>query len=85
MADARATVQSWTADHLTYSPDPPNHFGMVVFAEGGRLMMDFTDVGKGEIEVGKPLRMMFRIKDYDDRRGFRRYFWKAAPLSSPHD
>jgi len=85
MADARATVQSWTADHLTYSPDPPNHFGMVVFAEGGRLMMDFTDVGKGEVDVGTPLRLMFRIKDYDDRRGFRRYFWKAAPLSPAND
>jgi hypothetical protein len=26
-----------------------------------------------------PVRMEFRIKDYDDRRGFTRYFWKATP------
>jgi uncharacterized OB-fold protein len=47
--------------------------------EGGRLMADITDVAKGEIDVGMPVRMMFRVKDYDERRGFRRYFWKAAP------
>jgi hypothetical protein len=23
--------------------------------------------------------MMFRIKDFDQDRGYRRYFWKAAP------
>jgi hypothetical protein len=23
--------------------------------------------------------MVFRIKDFDEKRGFRRYFWKAAP------
>jgi hypothetical protein len=26
------------------------------------------------------MRMVFRIKDFDERRGFRRYFWKAAPV-----
>jgi hypothetical protein len=25
------------------------------------------------------VKMMFRVKDYDERRGFRRYFWKAVP------
>ena len=25
------------------------------------------------------MRMVFRVKDYDTRRGFRRYFWKATP------
>jgi hypothetical protein len=28
------------------------------------------------------MRMMFRIKDIDVQRGFRRYFWKAAPAGS---
>lgn len=82
LADAVARIQSWTADNLTYSPDPPQHFGMVVFEEGGRLMADITDVAAGEIEVGMPVRMMFRVKDYDRRRGFRRYFWKAVPMQS---
>ena len=42
-------------------------------------MMEFTDFAVGEVQVGTPLRMEFRIKDEDSKRGFRRYFWKAAP------
>jgi 3-hydroxy-3-methylglutaryl CoA synthase len=80
LSDVKARVQSWTADNLTYSPDPPHHFGMIVFDDGGRLMMDFTDVEQGAVDVDMTVRMMFRIKDYDEKRGFRRYFWKAAPL-----
>lgn len=78
-ADEPCTVQSWTADGLTYSPDPPTHFGMVTFQAGGRLMADLTDVDKGGVEVGMPLRMVFRVKVEDERRGFKKYFWKAAP------
>lgn len=78
-ADIPATVQSWTADNLTYAVEPPQHFGMVVFKEGGRLMSDITDVDVGGVEVGMSMRMMFRIKEFDDQRGFTRYFWKAAP------
>jgi hypothetical protein len=28
------------------------------------------------------MRMMFRVKDIDTQRGFRRYFWKAAPAAA---
>ena len=52
---------------------------MVDFEEGGRLLMDFTDIGPDGIEVGSPMRMVFRVKDHDAARGFARYFWKAAP------
>ncbi len=79
MAEMPATVQSWTADKLTYSPDPPTHFGMIVFAEGGRLMADMTDVDEGGVAVGMPVRMVFRVKARDADRGFTAYFWKAAP------
>jgi uncharacterized OB-fold protein len=72
-------VLSYTADSLTYSPDPPTYFGMVQFDGGGRMLMDFTDVDPEAVEVGLPVRMMFRIKDADANRGFVRYFWKAAP------
>jgi 3-hydroxy-3-methylglutaryl CoA synthase len=78
-ADTSAKVQSYTADRLTYSPDPPHYYGMVVFDEGGRTMMDFTDCDGASVDVAAPMRMMFRIKDYDPARGFTRYFWKAAP------
>jgi uncharacterized OB-fold protein len=72
-------IMSFTADNLTYCPEPPAHYGMVQFAEGGRMMVDFTEVDAGEVEVGMPMRMVFRIKEVDPARGFTKYFWKAAP------
>ena len=77
-ADVAASVMSYTADSLTYTPNPPHYYGMVRFEGGGRMMADFTDVGD-KVEVGTPMRMMFRIKETDPARGFVRYFWKAAP------
>ncbi len=79
-ADIPAKIMSWTADNLTYSPDPPAHYGMVVFEEGGRMMADFTDVDVGGVDVGMEMRMVFRVKEYDPVRGFTKYFWKAAPV-----
>ncbi len=79
-ADSTAKVMSYTADVLTYSPDPPAYYGMIQFDEGGRLLADFTDVDAGGVDVGTPMRMTFRIKDVDSARGFVRYFWKATPI-----
>jgi 3-hydroxy-3-methylglutaryl CoA synthase len=81
-AEKRARINSYTADRLTYSPDPPACYGMIQFDDGGRWMMDFTDIDADELAVGQPMRMMFRIKDIDSQRGFRRYFWKAAPATA---
>ncbi len=78
-AERGGKVMSYTADALTYSPDPPTYFGMVQFDGGGRMLMDFSEVDAGKIEVGLPVRMVFRIKDSDTMRGFVRYFWKAIP------
>ncbi len=81
-SSARAKLNSFTADRLTYSPDPPAYYGMVQFDEGGRVMIDFTDVDPVRgLEVGMPMHMVFRVKDYDTKRGFRRYYWKAAPVT----
>jgi uncharacterized OB-fold protein len=41
--------------------------------------MDITDVEPGDVDSGTPVRMVFRVKEWDDRRGFTRYFWKAQP------
>ena len=80
-SDMRATMRSHTADRLTYSVAPPAYYGMVQFEEGGRAMIDFTDVDpEAGLDIGQPMRMVFRVKDYDTRRGFRRYFWKATPV-----
>lgn len=81
-ADAAGRINSYTADRLTYSPSPPACYGMIQFEAGGRMMLDFTDVDAEALEVGQPMRMMFRIKDYDPQRGFTRYFWKAAPANT---
>ncbi|MEQ8322527.1 MAG: 3-oxoacyl-[acyl-carrier-protein] synthase III C-terminal domain-containing protein [Rhodospirillales bacterium] len=74
-----AKIMTWSADHLTYCPDPPLHYGMIQFDGGGRFLANFTDADVGKVGVGQDVRMMFRIKDFDNNRGFRRYFWKAAP------
>ncbi|CAO3424580.1 3-oxoacyl-[acyl-carrier-protein] synthase III C-terminal domain-containing protein [Azospirillum doebereinerae] len=80
LADDPARVVTWTADHLTYCPSPPAHYGLIQFEGGGRLLAAYADVDPGDLSVGAKLRMVFRVKDYDPRRNFRRYFWKAAPL-----
>jgi uncharacterized OB-fold protein len=78
-AERRARVLSWSADFLSFSMSPPNHYGMIDFEGGGRIYMDITDVAPGEVDTGLPVRMTFRLKEIDERRGFRRYFWKATP------
>lgn len=80
LADARAKVMSHTTDFLAYTPHPPFQFGHVDFDDGARVLMEFTDADNGELAVGLPLRMVYRVKDFDRQRGFRRYFWKATPV-----
>ncbi len=82
LAERGAKVLSWSAEYLSYHPSPPNHYGQVDFDGGGRILMEFTDITKGEIDVGTPMEMVFRIKDKDEKRGFTRYFWKATPVRS---
>ncbi|MGK2739742.1 hydroxymethylglutaryl-CoA synthase family protein [Tepidicaulis sp. LMO-SS28] len=81
-AERKARILSWSADYLTFSMAPPNHYGMMDFEGGGRIYMDITDVAPGEVESGMEMRMVFRIKDVDEKRGFKRYFWKAVPVRS---
>ena len=81
-ADKTGRINSYTADRLTYSPDPPACYGMIQFEEGGRWLMDFTDLDPDALAVGQKMRMTFRIKEIDAQRGFRRYFWKAAPIGA---
>lgn len=80
LAERRGKVLSWSAEYLSWHPSPPHHYGQIDFDEGGRLLMDFTDLDVGEVETGQPMEMVFRIKDIDELRGFRRYFWKATPV-----
>lgn len=77
-AHRRGHVKSYTEDWLGYSPGPPLTYGNVAFEGGGNVYMEFTDLEPGEVEVGAPLHMVFRIKDFDRLRQFRRYFWKPT-------
>lgn len=78
LADSRGRVKSFTEDWQAYAARPPYVYGNVEFAEGGNLLMEFTDVEPGELAVGDAVRFVFRIKDEDRARQFRRYFWKAT-------
>ncbi len=83
LADDLATIVSFTADRLNFTPDPPFYFGLAQFDNGARVMMEFVDVGPDGLKVGDRVRMRLRIKSLERKRGFRTYFWKAAPLVRP--
>jgi len=80
LAERRATVLSWSAESLSFYMSPPHHYGQLDFEGGGRILMEFTDVAKGDVGAGTRMEMVFRIKDTDTLRGFKRYFWKATPV-----
>ena len=79
MAGLSGTVKSYTEDWQAYTPSPPLIYGNVTFPGGANVMMEFTDVEATELRVGQSVRMAFRVKDFDERRNFRRYFWKPVP------
>lgn len=78
LADLGGTVATATADRLAFSRSPPNCYGLVDIPGGARLMMDFTDPDAARLAPGDAVRFVFRIKDMDERTGYRRYFWKAV-------
>jgi len=78
-ADKKGKIFSFTEDHLAFSMNPPAIYGIIEFEGGGRYWFDITDCEAGELKVGMPVRMVFRRKDFDERRGIYNYFWKVAP------
>ena len=80
LAERRGEVLSWSAEYLSFNMSPPHHYGQIDFEGGGRILMEFTDVSRGDVESGTAMEMVFRIKDVDELRGFNRYFWKATPV-----
>jgi 3-hydroxy-3-methylglutaryl CoA synthase len=79
LADRKGRVLSWSEESLSFHRAPPHQYGQVDFDGGGRILMEFTDVAPGDITSDTEVEMVFRIKDIDEVRGFRRYFWKATP------
>ncbi|MEA3132325.1 MAG: hypothetical protein QOG17_171 [Gammaproteobacteria bacterium] len=82
LADQPARVFTYTADWLSYYPSPPMYVGFVDFDIGARVLMEIVDVGETGLQVGSPLKMVYRVKDVDKARGYPRYFWKATPLTA---
>lgn len=81
LVDEPARVFTFTADWLSYHAAPPLYVGFVQFANGARVLMEIVDVGPNGLESGLPLKMVYRIKDHDKLRDYKRYFWKATPVT----
>ncbi|TLY64706.1 MAG: hypothetical protein E6K52_01070 [Gammaproteobacteria bacterium] len=80
LADVLGRVKSFTEDWQAFSPRPPSIYGNVEFEPGGNLLMELTDLDAGEVAVGMPVNFVFRVKDIDPMRAFKRYFWKATQV-----
>lgn len=78
LADAEATIVTYTIDHLSYSASPPIVFAVVDFDGGGRFPVELTDVDAGAVGIGDRVTMTFRRLSSAD--GIHDYFWKAKPV-----
>ncbi len=79
-SDKRGTLFTYTEDHLAFTLNPPQIYGMVDFDGGGRFVFDITDCEPGSLKVGMPVEMTLRRKYLDEVRGIHGYFWKAMPV-----
>jgi 3-hydroxy-3-methylglutaryl CoA synthase len=79
--DKIGRINSYTGDNLAFSLDPPGMYGLIDFEEGGRLYLDITDGDLDSLKVGTPVKMSFRRRYVDQKRGMYAYFWKAVPVS----
>jgi 3-hydroxy-3-methylglutaryl CoA synthase/uncharacterized OB-fold protein len=80
-ADSKARILIWSADYIMESIDPPASAGVVIFEEGGKLSVDFTDFEPNQLASDLPVEMVFRISNTEPKTGLRRYFWKARPVT----
>ena len=78
LAETAGRVRSFTEDWQAYTPHRPYIYGNIGLEGGGNLLMELTDAEPGELEVGAEVKFVFRIKDCDRQRAYRRYFWKAT-------
>jgi 3-hydroxy-3-methylglutaryl CoA synthase/uncharacterized OB-fold protein len=78
MADAPATIATFTVDRLAFSPSPPMVAAVIDFEGGGRYPCELTDVDPGAVKIGDRVEMTFRR--LLTAGGIHNYFWKARPL-----
>lgn len=79
LADVRATVTTFTIDHLAFSVAPPVVAAVVDIDGGGRLQCELTDVDPATVAVGDRVELVFR-RLYTTADGVHDYFWKARPV-----
>ena len=79
--DKIGRVKSFASDNLAFSVSPPAMYGLIDFEDGGRLYLDITDSEPNQLDVGTPVKMGFRRRYADKRRGIYAYFWKAIPVN----
>lgn len=77
LADNRATIATYTIDHLAYSLAPPVIGAVLDFDGGGRFQCELTDIDVDSLAVGQRMELTFR--HISDAAGIRNYFWKARP------
>jgi len=81
MADAKlgrtGEVFTFTIDNLAQVPEHPMPMVVVDLDGGGRVYLQGTDCGEGDIAVGKRVRLTFRR--LHEAGGNRNYFWKVRP------
>lgn len=78
MADIRATIATYTVDHLAFSMSPPVVAAVIDFDGGGRFQCELTDVDPATVKIGDRVEMSFRKLYTQD--GIHNYFWKAKPV-----
>ncbi len=72
---AKGKIRTFSADHLAYTPAPPEMLLVIDFEAGGRLMCNMADVDLKNVKVGDPVEMTFR-RLYE-AGGIFNYAWKA--------
>jgi uncharacterized OB-fold protein len=81
LSDARGSLNTYTEDYATPTPDPPLVLGVVDFEGGGRTSLYMTDKNAEEIEIGMPVGMTFR--KLFTTEGIHNYYWKCTPIRFP--
>jgi uncharacterized OB-fold protein len=78
LAEAPATIATFTVDRLAYSLSPPVVAAVIDFDGGGRFQCELTDVDPSAVAIGDRVEMTFRR--LFTAEGVHNYFWKARPI-----
>ncbi len=78
LANAQATIATYTVDRLAFSLNPPVVVAVLDFDGGGRFQCELTDVDPAAVRIGDRVEMTFR-RLYETQ-GVQNYFWKARPI-----